>query len=300
MPDAKIPYRGRFAPSPTGPLHLGSLITALASYLDARHWNGDWLVRIEDIDPPREEPNAADNILRSLECHGLRWDENILRQSTRSSAYDAALNNLADQCSLFSCDCTRATLSSAGACQRSCQSRQGEISDPAARRLSVPPEQNMLFTDRLQGTEKILLRHSLKDFVLKRKDKLYAYQLAVVVDDAEQGITHIVRGSDLLDLTPRQIFLQQCLNYPTPIYCHLPVITTRQGQKYSKQNHAPALDNSMAHSNLLCALRFLHQSEPPPALASIEQVLTYAIEHWSLEQVPAVSSIPAASIGLST
>tara|TARA_B110000879_G_scaffold78544_1_gene109323 strand:- start:1098 stop:1556 length:459 start_codon:yes stop_codon:yes gene_type:complete len=151
----------------------------------------------------------------------------------------------------------------------------------------------------LQGPEHTLLGQSLKDFVVKRKDKLYAYQLAVVVDDAEQGITHVVRGSDLLDSTPRQIFLQQRLDYPTPRYCHLPVITTPQGQKFSKQNHAPALDNSMAHSNLLCALRFLHQSEPPAALASVEQLLAYAIEHWSLEQIPAVSSIPAASIGLS-
>ncbi len=254
---------------------------------------------MEDLDPPREEPGAADSILHSLQCHGLHWDENILYQSTRTSAYAAALTNLADRGSLFPCDCTRAILSTSGACQGNCRTSQTKISGPAAVRVSVPCEQDILFTDRLQGPEHTLLGQSLKDFVVKRKDKLYAYQLAVVVDDAEQGITHVVRGSDLLDSTPRQIFLQQRLDYPTPRYCHLPVITTRQGQKFSKQNHAPALDNSMAHSNLLCALRFLHQCEPPAALASVEQLLAYAIEHWSLEQIPAVSSIPAASIGLS-
>jgi glutamyl-Q tRNA(Asp) synthetase len=254
---------------------------------------------MEDLDLPREEPGAADSILHSLQCHGLHWDENILYQSTRTSAYAAALTHLADRGNLFPCDCTRAILSTSGACQGNCRTSQTKISGPAAVRISVPCEQDILFTDRLQGPEHTLLGQSLQDFVVKRKDKLYAYQLAVVVDDAEQGITHVVRGSDLLDSTPRQIFLQQRLDYPTPRYCHLPVITTGQGQKFSKQNHAPALDNRMAHSNLLCALRFLHQCEPPAALASVEQLLAYAIEHWSLEQVPAVSSIPAASIGLS-
>ena len=299
MPRSDIQYRGRFAPSPTGPLHLGSLIAALASFLDARHSTGSWLVRMEDLDLPREEPGAADSILHSLQCHGLHWDENILYQSTRTSAYAAALTHLADRGNLFPCDCTRAILSTSGACQGNCRTSQTKISGPAAVRIIVPCEQDILFTDRLQGPEHTLLGQSLQDFVVKRKDKLYAYQLAVVVDDAEQGITHVVRGSDLLDSTPRQIFLQQRLGYPTPRYCHLPVITTGQGQKFSKQNHAPALDNRMAHSNLLCALRFLHQCEPPAALASVEQLLAYAIEHWSLEQVPAVSSIPAASIGLS-
>lgn len=299
MPSPDLAYRGRFAPSPTGPLHLGSLIAALASYLDARHCNGSWLVRIDDLDPPREEPGAADNILHSLQCHGLHWDENILYQRTRTSAYNAALINLADRDHLFYCDCTRTILSASGACEGRCNTSQTKKTDPAATRISVPFEQEILFKDRLQGQEHTLLGQSLKNFVVKRKDKLFAYQLAVVVDDAEQGITHVVRGSDLLDSTPRQIFLQQCLIYPTPRYCHIPVITTRQGQKFSKQNHAPALDNSMAHSNLLSALRFLRQCEPPAMLSSVEQVLAYAVEHWSLEQVPAISSIPAAKIGVS-
>ena len=300
MPYSGIQYRGRFAPSPTGPLHLGSLIAALASYLDARHCNGSWLVRMEDLDPPREDPGAADRILHSLQCHGLHWDEKVVFQSTQSLAYTSALTNLADSGVLFYCHCSRAVLGPDGVCLGQCLTHQTGTTGPTALRLKVPREQKTLFTDRLQGPKQTLLGRSLKDFVVQRKDKLYAYQLAVVVDDAEQGITHIVRGSDLLDSTPRQIFLQQCLNLPTPLYCHLPVITTRQGQKYSKQNHAPALDNNMAHNNLLIALRFLNQNTPPSELTSIEQLLGYAVEHWSLGQVPAMLSIPAASIGLST
>jgi glutamyl-Q tRNA(Asp) synthetase len=186
-----------------------------------------------------------------------------------------------------------------GICSGHCRTRQNTLSGAAAIRASVSPDQEILFKDRLQGKQHTLLGQSLSDFVVLRKDEFYAYQLAVVVDDAEQGITHVVRGSDLLDSTPRQIFLQQQLGYPTPQYCHLPVITTRQGQKFSKQNQAPALDNDRANENLRCALRYLHQREPPATLASVEQLLAFAIAHWSLEQIPAVLSIPAASIGLS-
>ncbi|MDG2048131.1 MAG: tRNA glutamyl-Q(34) synthetase GluQRS [Halioglobus sp.] len=299
MSGSDLAYRGRFAPSPTGPLHLGSLVAALASYLDARHCSGSWLVRMDDLDPPREEPGAADNILHSLQCHGLHWDEHILYQRTRTAAYNAALANLADRNHLFHCDCTRAILSISGACDSDCKTSQTKISGPAATRIRVPFEQEIVFKDRLQRQEHTLLGQSLENFVVKRKDNLFAYQLAVVVDDAEQGITHVVRGSDLLASTPRQIFLQQCLLYPTPRYCHVPVITTSQGQKFSKQNHAPALDNSMPRSNLLSALRLLHQREPPAMLSSVGQLLAFAVEHWSLEQVPAISSIPAAKIGVS-
>ncbi len=295
-----MPYRGRFAPSPTGPLHLGSLIAAIASYLDARHSNGSWLVRIEDLDPPREDRGAADSILYSLQCHGLHWDENVLYQHTRNSAYNAALISLADRGHLFRCGCNRITLSKSGACLDNCRTSQTTISDPTAIRIRVPLDQDIFFKDRLQGPAYSPLGQSLTDFVVRRRDELYAYQLAVVVDDAEQSITHVLRGSDLLDSTPRQIFLQQRLALATPSYCHLPVITTKQGQKFSKQNHAPALDNSKASSNLRSALRFLHQCEPPATLASVEQLLAYAIEHWSLERVPAILSMPAANIGLST
>lgn len=299
MPRFNTLYRGRFAPSPTGPLHLGSLIAALASYLDARHCGGIWLVRMEDLDPPREEPGAADSILHSLQCHGLHWDEDVLYQSKRSHAYTAALAVLAEDGLLFSCDCSRTMLGADGACRSDCRKRQQEISGPRAIRACVPLDCEIRFTDLLQGPQHIALGKSLSDFVVRRKDGLDAYQLAVVVDDAKQSISHVVRGSDLLDSTPRQIFLQRRLAYPTPRYCHLPVITTGQGQKFSKQNHAPALDNDQAIHNLRGALRFLHQREPPATLTRVEHLLAYAIEHWSLRRVPATMEIPAVSIDLS-
>jgi glutamyl-Q tRNA(Asp) synthetase len=291
-------YRGRFAPSPTGPLHMGSLITALASFLDARHCGGHWLVRMEDLDPPREDPDAADSILHSLQCHGLLWDEAVLYQSTRSTTYTEALAVLAEGGRLFSCDCTRAILEGDGACRGDCRARQTQIPEPRALRIAVPPDCEIQFTDLLQGPQHTALGQSLRDFVVRRKDGLHAYQLAVVVDDAAQGITHVVRGSDLLDSTPRQIFLQQLLAYATPRYCHLPVITTRQGQKFSKQNCAPALDDDQPDHNLRRALRFLQQRDPPSNLTGVEPLLVYAIENWSLQQVPATLAIPAASIGL--
>lgn len=298
MPRASTHYRGRFAPSPTGPLHLGSLIAALASFLDARHCGGQWLVRMEDLDPPREERGAAARILRSLQRHGLCWDEEVLYQSTRATDYTLALNALARAGLLFSCDCTRATLAPDGACSGHCRARQTDIRSPHALRVSISPDCRIQFTDLLQGPRIIALGESLADFVVRRKDGLYAYQLAVVVDDAAQGITHVVRGCDLLDSTPRQILLQQLLSYPTPQYCHLPVITTRQGQKFSKQNRAPALVDDDAAHNLRRALRFLQQREPPAALTTAPQVLAFAIEHWELSRVPAVLAITAATLGL--
>lgn len=298
VPRSNTLYRGRFAPSPTGPLHLGSLIAALASFLDARHSGGRWLVRMEDLDPPREQPGAAASILHSLQCHGLHWDDAVLYQSSRSAAYNAALAALMQGGHLFSCDCTRATLGPGGSCRGNCRARQAHICAPRAIRTAVTPDCQIRFTDLLQGPQYTALGESLTDFVIRRKDGLDAYQLAVVIDDAEQGITHVLRGTDLLDSTPRQIFLQQQLSYTTPQYCHLPVITTRQGQKFSKQNHAPALDNDEAAQNLRCALRFLHQAEPLACVTGVEQVLAYATEHWSLQHVPPALAIPAASIGL--
>ncbi len=277
---------------------MGSLIAALASFLDARHHGGAWLVRMEDLDPPREEPGAIDSILNSLQCHGLLWNEAVLYQSTRSAAYTAALAILADTGLLFSCDCSRAILDADGSCRGECRGRQQHLSDSRAIRTAVPPECEIQFTDLLQAPRHTALGQSLTDFVVRRRDRLHAYQLAVVVDDAAQGITHVVRGSDLLDSTPRQIFLQQRLAYATPRYCHVPVITTAQGHKFSKQNHAPALKNDQAVDNLRRALRFLRQREPPAQMTRVEPVLAYAIENWSLQQVPATTAIAAASIGL--
>ena len=298
MPDPSTHYRGRFAPSPTGPLHLGSLIAALASFLDARHHAGAWLVRMEDLDPPREEPGAADAILNSLRCHGLHWDGNVLYQSTRSAAYSAALARLDEEGLLFACDCSRAMLSTVGACTGDCRTRQNAISSSRAIRIAVPAECEIQFSDGLQRQQDTKLGNALQDFIVRRKDRLHAYQLAVVVDDAEQGITHVVRGSDLLDSTARQIFLQQVLSQSTPLYFHLPVITTGQGQKFSKQNLAPALDNEKSVYNLRCALRFLQQHEPPSEIKSVDLLLAQAVEQWSPARVPVAMTIGAESIGL--
>jgi glutamyl-Q tRNA(Asp) synthetase len=253
---------------------------------------------MEDLDPPREEPGAAKSILHSLQCHGLHWHEQVLFQSTRAKAYAASLDALAVAGNLFHCDCTRAALGPDGACCGRCRYRQDEIFPPRSSRVSVPRNYSTHFEDQLQGQQVAPLGLSTPDFVVKRKDGLDAYQLAVVVDDAEQGITQIVRGSDLLDSTPRQIFLQHLLGYPTPGYCHLPVITTGQGQKFSKQNNAPALDNRQAADNLRHALQFLHQQEPPPTADSVEAMLAFAAAHWAPQRIPAVLAIPAASIGI--
>jgi glutamyl-Q tRNA(Asp) synthetase len=298
IPRSSTHYRGRFAPSPTGPLHLGSLIAALASFLDARHHLGTWLVRMEDLDPPREEPGAAQRILHSLERHGLHWDEAVMWQADRAAAYDAALAQLSAQGHLFYCDCTRALLGPGGACRGRCPGRQGKLSTPQASRVAVPNDSHIHFVDPLQGEQRVALERMFPDFVVKRKDGLIAYQLAVVVDDAAQGISHVVRGSDLLDSTPRQIYLQQLLGYATPAYCHLPVITNPDGQKFSKQNHAPALDDAQAPANLRQALRFLHQGEPPEQLDSVGKILAYAVEHWGPQHIPGIPGVSAASLGL--
>lgn len=289
-------YRGRFAPSPTGPLHLGSLIAALASYLDARHHSGRWLVRMEDLDPPREEPGAADHILQGLVDHGLQWDEDILWQSQRYPAYRAALAELDAAGSLFKCDCTRAMLGPGGACAGRCKVRQPEVTAPCSLRVGVPAGTRVNFTDALQGEITEELGETLPDFVLLRKDGLFAYQLAVVVDDAFQGITDVVRGSDLLGSTARQIHLQQLLGFTIPRYSHLPVITNEDGQKFSKQNHAPPLQSAQAAKNLRLALSFLQQAPAPLHSDSAADILAFAVGNWCPEAVPARLAIPASSL----
>jgi glutamyl-Q tRNA(Asp) synthetase len=267
----------------------------VASYLDARHRGGTWLVRMEDLDPPREEAGAAERILASLRAHGLNWDEQVLWQGGRAEAYASALARLERSGRLFRCDCTRQMLGPGGSCCAGCRQRQREMAGPAAIRVAVPGDCHIRFDDRLQGPQQVWLGREIADFVVRRKDALDAYQLAVVVDDAWQGITHIVRGSDLLDSTARQIYLQQLLGYATPHYCHLPVITDRSGHKLSKQNHAPALDDGMAPHNLRSALRFLRQPEPPPDLDHPANILAFATQQWSLAGVPAVPAIVAAT-----
>jgi len=290
LPDT---YCGRFAPSPTGPLHLGSLIAALASWLHARSAGGRWLLRIDDIDPPREQPGAAAAIIHSLQRHQLCWDGDILWQSQRSAAYDAALAALHAGGHLFACSCSRSELGPDGSCLRDCRNRERPSGIPAALRVAVPADFESHWQDTWQGTQHWPLGQQLTDFVVRRKDGLYAYQLAVVVDDAHQRITDVVRGADLLDSTPRQQVLQTLLGYQQPRYAHIPVLTDSHGQKLSKQNLAPPLDDRAAPDNLRLALRYLGQPPPPTGLTSTGALLSFALEHWSPERLPHTATVIA-------
>jgi glutamyl-Q tRNA(Asp) synthetase len=266
-------YRGRFAPSPTGPLHMGSLLAAVASFLDARAVNGRWLLRIEDIDPPREVPGAADSILRSLQAHGLEWDEAVLWQSARSQAYESALDRLRQKNLLFRCSCTRALLGPGGSCGGRCNPGPR---DPCALRLRLEPG---AFTDRFLGPQEKL--SDQRDIVLKRKDGLYAYALAVVVDDGWQGVSDVVRGSDLLTQTPAQLQLFGLLDLPQPRYAHLPLLCDEAGNKLSKQTGAAGIDDRAALDNLRCVLRYLGQPSADLAAASPRELLGRAVTLWN-------------------
>ncbi len=284
-------YIGRFAPSPSGPLHFGSLVAALASYLDARHHHGQWLLRMEDLDPAREPPEAAGQILGALDLHGLHWDGPVLYQSQRLDAYADALHMLEDQRRLFACTCSRQQIQAEGGVYDGrCRSRKLPRAG-AALRVRVD-DRVVSFEDRIQGSQKQSLVLECGDFVLLRKDGLFAYQLAVVVDDAEQGITDIVRGSDLLGSTARQIFLQTLLQLPTPRYAHIPVAVNAQGQKLSKQHFARPLDLAQVVPALVQALDFLGQ-HPEAALASatVDDVLRWGVEHWDIQAVPKLANI---------
>lgn len=285
--DSPPTYIGRFAPSPTGPLHFGSLLAAVASYLDARAHQGSWLVRVEDIDPPREVPGATAQILRILEHYGLEWDGEVRYQSQRLAHYQEVIDELLERERAYYCSCSRQEIAQRGAIYDGyCRGSLSAAGEPAAIRLQVPPI-DVRFQDRIQGMQEQHLSLEVGDFVIRRKDLLYAYQLAVVVDDAEQGVTHVVRGSDLLDSTPRQIYLQQRLDYPQPHYAHIPVLTNEAGQKLSKQTFAKALPEEQPGQQLHKALKTLGQQPPleliqaPPA-----EILNWAQQHWSLERIP--------------
>ena len=278
-------YIGRFAPSPTGLLHIGSLIGALASYLDAKANQGKWLLRMEDLDPPREVPGAADAILKSLEQHGLCWDDAVLWQSQRHEAYQHVIEQLHSNGHIFYCSCSRSNLkANKGIYPGRCRHQTQPPANQTATRLIVADDP-IGFDDAIQGHCSQQLKQEVGDVILQRKDGLFAYQLAVVVDDEFQQVNHIVRGSDLLDSTPRQIWLQQLLGYHTPAYAHFPVITNDKGQKLSKQTFAKPLgDNSCA--NLLSALRFLQQPLPPSEQSQKPQdILHWATTHWALDNI---------------
>ncbi len=253
-------YRGRFAPSPTGDLHFGSLVAAVASYLDARRAGGQWLVRIEDIDGPRTVPGAADRILRCLEAYGLYWDETVLYQSERDEAYAAALAQLGDL--IYPCGCTRRELGNREYYPGTCRHGLAPGRAPRSRRLRVP-DRDIAWEDRRLGPQHENLTHTTGDFVLQRADGLWAYQLAVVVDDGAQHITDIVRGEDLLTSTARQIYLQECLGLPRPRYLHVPLVTDELGQKLSKQSKAHPVPLAGDAATLAAAFRFLGHPAPP-------------------------------------
>jgi len=288
---------GRFAPSPTGPLHLGSLICALASYLDIHSQGGRWLLRMEDLDPPREPAGAAEQILDSLSAHGLDWDGEVLWQSRRHSAYADAIADLLQRELAFRCDCSRAQLVAEGNVYRGhCRTRQlpGDVS--AAIRVITTSNSHIEVADRLQPALQQHLQVSTGDFIVKRKDGLFAYQLAVVLDDAYQGVNQVVRGYDLFDSTPRQIYLQRLLQLPTPSYAHIPVVTNASGQKLSKQTRAPGLVASAAMENLKLALRFLGQPAPSPECHDPQSLLREAVHNWQLQRVPACPGIPESEL----
>lgn len=279
------PYRGRFAPSPSGLLHFGSLVTALASYLDAKHNQGTWLVRIEDIDPPRELPGASSAILKTLEAYGLNWDESVLYQSQQTPLYQQILKQLATKKLTYNCQCTRAQIKN-----------HGGIYPSTCRTLNLPSQNNATrlinnvgiyeFEDTIQGLITCNKKLAEEDFILVRKDGLFAYQLAVVIDDIFQNITHVVRGCDLLEPTVRQLSFFNILNVNAPTYSHIPLAVTVEGYKLSKQNKAPAINNQNPQPTLIAALNYLGQ-QPPKELASesVENIMTWAINNWAINKI---------------
>lgn len=296
------PYRGRFAPTPSGPLHFGSLVAALASYLEARSHDGKWLLRIEDVDPPRIVAGAGAGIVRTLAAHGFEWDDDVLYQSGRSEAYQAALARLVDLGRAYPCVCSRKRLAELaepgvdgpvypGTCR-------GRYADAAGATRFLLPEQRVVFHDTLLGRVACDVTRECGDFVLQRADGVFSYQLAVVVDDAEQGITHIVRGADLLTSTPRQIVLQQALGYPTPAYTHLPVVLNSRGEKLSKQTLAAPLDDA----DPLPALRLAGQFLGIPEIGQVGSAtawLTQAIRLWPEAATPPLRGRVLAGSGVS-
>jgi glutamyl-Q tRNA(Asp) synthetase len=296
------PYVGRFAPSPTGPLHFGSLIAAVASYLDAKRHGGKWLVRIEDVDQTRCKPEWITNILRTLESLGFEWDGEIVMQSARIDHYDAALDQLKSGHLLYACICSRREIGDSavrgiegpvypGTCRNQHHAAQG-----AALRV-ITNNDAVEFEDRAQGRLSQRIESEIGDFILRRRDGLHAYQLAVVVDDALQAVTHVVRGADLLDSTARQIYLQRLLGYPTPAYLHFPVAVNELGQKLSKQTLAAGVNAQSARHALLAVLRFLGQDSAHASRAgSNRELLSAAALNWKPDLIPERRTISAEGI----
>ena len=278
-------YIGRFAPSPTGPLHFGSAVAAIASFLDARANRGKWLVRIDDLDPPREQPGAATLIIETLKSLGLIWDGPVIFQSERGNRYEAALHKLAQADRLYPCGCTRREIG-AGAYPGTCRNGLAPHKTPRSTRFKVTTD-TIRFIDQTYGELSDCVAETVGDFNLIRADGLFSYHLAVVVDDAEQGITHVVRGADLLASTARQICLQHALGFPTPVYRHIPVVYDAAGNKLSKQTGAAAIDPSNPIKVWRQALTFLNQRLCGIESPSLAQLIDFAIAHWQPQRLQA-------------
>ncbi|MEQ1545376.1 tRNA glutamyl-Q(34) synthetase GluQRS [Methyloglobulus sp.] len=292
-------YIGRFAPSPTGPLHLGSLFTALASFLHARHHHGKWLLRVDDLDTPRNKEGSVSSILKTLEAFALHWDNNVYYQSQHLDSYHHLLSELEQNQLTYRCNCSRKSLAEMfpddtpknNIYPGICRNKSLPSDTQHAIRLKTEPC-TLCFQDELQG----LISHDLAkqhgDFILKRKDGVIAYQFAVVIDDYLQGVNHVVRGSDLLEETPKQTFLQQLLGFSTPTYLHVPVIVDHHGYKLSKQTLATAVDTKSTNKSLFDLLVLLKQN-PPDELdgASVSELLDWAIMHWCTDELALCSAI---------
>jgi glutamyl-Q tRNA(Asp) synthetase len=286
-------YVGRFAPSPTGPLHFGSLVAAVASYCEAKANQGLWLVRMEDLDRPREMKGAADAILHQLEAFGFEWDSEVIYQSKRNEFYSEILQQLKQQQLIYPCTCTRKEIADSSnqigidsiIYPKTCHTHPPKTNAPIAWRIKTSPTL-IKFNDAIQGSLEQNIADQVGDFVLKRADGLYAYQLAVVADDAEQKITHVVRGADLLDSTSRQIYLQQLLGFKQPFYAHIPIAVNSQGEKLSKQTLAQPINKEHAPQLVFDALVFLGQ-HPPSTLKqiSLTEIWEWAIQNWQLSKI---------------
>lgn len=287
MPVALPCYIGRFAPSPSGPLHFGSLIAAVGSYLQAKSQRGQWLVRMEDIDSPRMVAGADSNILHTLEQFGLYWDDTVLYQSQRLERYQHILQQLKQQQLIYGCTCSRKEISSMGGVYNSHCAKSQLSREPLAWRLKSSNVATA-FDDLVFGQQRIDSALAQEDYIVRRRDGLFAYQLVVVVDDIDQGVTQVIRGADLLQMTPRQQALCQLLGAKPPQYGHLPLAVTKPGFKLSKQNHAAAVMRWPAPEILTRVLSFLNHTPPAELqLAPVQEQLSWAISHWQLNKLPA-------------
>lgn len=289
MSQTTLPYIGRFAPSPSGPLHFGSLVAAVGSYLQAKSHQGTWQVRIEDIDPPREVKGASEDILNTLKAYGLYWDNDVIYQHQQSQAYETVLSELRSRQLCYACCCTRKMIKKQGGYYLGqCRDANNPMKGNALRiNLHSIAHKTEQFEDKLQGLVKLDPTQINDDFIIKRKDGLYAYNLAVVIDDIKQGVTEVVRGADLIETTGKQISLYQLLGAQIPDYVHLPLAVTAPGVKLSKQNHATAVNKENPIPTLKQVLAFLGHPVPDNVeQKSCTDILQWAVQNWSLNDVP--------------